>query len=74
MDKAKFLVIAILLLVGIAPMSAKVKLTPNIVFDGKGKDKLPYGEGILRTTVRDSVLNPACIISNFAVKIGLWTK
>ena len=26
------------------------------------------------TTVRDSVLNPACIRSNFAVKIGLWTK
>lgn len=26
------------------------------------------------TTVRDSVLKPACISSNFAVKIGLWTK
>lgn len=53
MDKAKFLVIAILLLVGIAPMSAKVKLTPNIVFDGKGKDKLPYGEGILQFNYGD---------------------
>ena len=29
---------------------------------------------IISTTVRDSVLNPACIRSNFAVKIGLWTK
>lgn len=29
---------------------------------------------LMRTTVRDSVLNPACIRSNFAVKIGLWTK
>ena len=26
------------------------------------------------TTVRDSVFKPACISSNFAVKIGLWTK
>ncbi|HIS10464.1 MAG TPA: DUF262 domain-containing protein, partial [Candidatus Avibacteroides excrementipullorum] len=29
---------------------------------------------IIGTTVRNSVLKPACISSNFAVKIELWTK
>ena len=31
-------------------------------------------DAFMCTTVRDSVLKPAFISSNFAVKIGLWTK
>ena len=36
--------------------------------------KSTWPQGSSGTTVRDSVLKPACISSNFAVKIELWTK
>lgn len=43
--------------VGYNPAYCKVKLSPNIVFDGKSKDKMPYGQGTLTITYSTSQNN-----------------
>ncbi|MDE5610355.1 MAG: leucine-rich repeat domain-containing protein [Bacteroidales bacterium] len=48
------LVLVTLFQIGHTPAYGKVKLTPNIVFSGTEKDKMPYGQGTLTITKRRS--------------------
>lgn len=55
----------------------RITTEPDLIYQQtnelRGVEK-KSGESFQRTTVRDSVLKPACKVSNFAVKIDLWEK